>query len=360
MIYITFADYVVDSIGVIKKVKAQYKVFKNVFGRAYYTLYRGQIMYLLENDTIVEKKLAITPKDCVEVIIDWMKKYRIRKSYIRYEYTDRWFLQLLQYQKQLEVKSVLEFPTIPYDDAWGGSSYNVLADRYYRERLHNYVECCTTYGDYNEVFRIPCIVLANGVDIEEHKKKRYREKDGKIILLAVATMAKWHGYERILQGMEDYYANGGERNFIFNIVGDGGQIQYYGQLTEEYRLQKHVVFHGQLSGKKLDEIYNSSDIAVGSLGAYKVKIQSASPMKTAEYCARGIPFIYGYDDISLRQDNYFTYKISNDATPVDMHKIIEFYEAIYDGRDFIKDIRQYTLLNLTWDKIMQPVIEYLS
>ena len=62
---------------------------------------------------------------------------------------------------------------------------------------------------------------------------------------------------------------------------------------------------------------------------------------------------------SFGENNYFAYQVSNDETPIDMRNIIELYEAMYDGRDFIKDMRAYTVSNLTWDSIMRPVVNYL-
>ena len=359
MIYITYADYIADFIGVWKKVQAQYRVFKEAFGTAYYTLYHGQMLYLFNDGELIEKELAFTSENRRQVLISWLKKYKIHKSYIRYDTADKGLLAFLQQQEELGIKSVLEFTDIPYDWA-NGSQYNRSADKYYREKLYKHMKCCTTFNRFSEVYNIPCIVLVNGVDIKEQKEKQYRKPDGKIVLLSVASMAKHHGYDRMLQGMYNYYSNGGERNIIFNFVGEGPQLEYYNRIVNEFQLCGHVVFHGQLSGENLDKIYDNSDIAIGSLGLHRIRMQSAAPIKTGEYCARGIPFVYGYDDISFNKDNYFAYQISNDETPVDMQRIIEFYDTMYDGRDFIKDMRQYALDNLTWNTILRPVIDYLS
>lgn len=83
-------------------------------------------------------------------------------------------------------------------------------------------------------------------------------------------------------------------------------------------------FYGKLTGEKLDAIYENLDIAVGSLGLYKAGIQSNSPIKSQEYCARGIPFVYGDDDTSFNKNQYFVYQVVDDATPIDMIEIIRF------------------------------------
>lgn len=316
------------------------------------------MVYLLLNEQIVEKEFAITNKQCNEILLKWLEKYHIKRTYIRYPLSDIWFIEFVAALKGMGIKSVLEFPTIPYDGE--GWIRRPEEDRYYREQLYKYMDYCTTYANYNTVFNIPCIPLVNGVDIEEQTEKRYRKKDDRIILLAVASHEKWHGYERVIQGMHEYYSNGGKREILFNIVGKGNQLKYYERLAQEYQLCKNIIFHGKLIGTALDEIYDDSDIAIGSLGFYKIGLHSNSPIKLREYCARGIPFVYGYDDISFTENQYFAYQVTNDATPVDMNKIIGFYDDMYDGRDFIKDMRQYALLNFTWDKILQPVINYLA
>lgn len=358
MIYIIYENYWEIGKGVLKKIKAQCRVFEAVFGKIYHTVYSGQMMHLYHNDELLEKELAVTERECNQIILEWMIKYKIKKSYIRYWFADRWFLELLKKQEELGIKSVLEFPSIPYDGIF--SRQIVSEDHYYREQLHKYIRCCTTFGRYDQVFHIPCLAIPNGVDMKDQKKKCYRKKDGTIVLLAVARFWKAHGYERLIEGMHDYYRKGGKRNIIFNVVGDGVQLDFYSKLVDEYQLQEHVIFYGCLEGEALNRVYDNSDIAVSVLGFYKAGIQSASPIKTCEYCARGIPFIYGYDELSFNESKYFAYQVSNDETPIDMKKVVEFYDAMYDGRDFVKDMRQYAMSNLTWDTILQPVIDYLN
>lgn len=358
MLYICYQNiYESTFIGVRKKIVAQCRVFEKEFGRIFYTVYAGQMLYLLSGDNVIDKKIAISKKQCNDILTRWISQYEIKRTYIRYNKSDLWFVDFLKRQKELDVKCVLEFQTYPYD---GGGNAISVEDRYYRKQLHEYLDCCTTYANYSTIFDIPCILLKNGVDINEQKVKQYRNKDGKIVLLAVASLSKWHGYERVIQGLYDYYSNGGQRNIIFNIVGIGNQLGYYKCLIDEYQISDHVILCGQLIGEQLDAMYDISDIAIGSLGFYKIGLECGAPIKLREYCARGIPFIYGYDDISFSKNNYFTYQVSNDAMPVDIDKIINFYDMLYDGKDFIKDMRQYTAEKLTWDIIMQPVIDWLS
>lgn len=359
MLYICYQNILSSNfIGVRKKILAQCKVFHENFGKTYYTVYTGQFIYILSEENIIEKELAVSKKQCNEVLVKWIIKYKIKRVYIRYNMSDLWFVNFFIKLKELGVKSVLEFQTYPYDNE--GGIRKPTEDHYYREQLHKYIDCCTTYADYKIVFDIPCIPLVNGINPDDHKLKKKRKMEGMIVLLAVASLARWHGYERIIMGMHSYYTNGGRQDIVFNIVGEGGQLQYYKRIVDEYKLKENVIFHGQLTGQKLDDIYDASDLAVGSLGFYKTGLETAAPIKLREYCARGIPFIYGYHDISFDESNYFAYRVSNDSEPVDMNGVIDFYEKMYDGRDFVSDMRQYTMEHLTWDNILKPVIDYLQ
>ena len=355
MLYITY-NYDKDSIGVIKKIMAQCRVFQKAFENVYYATYAGHTMYLLQNGQVVDKAYALTRKMCNEAIIKWLIQYSIKRTYIRYQLSDLWFVDFLKELKELEVKSVLEFPTIPYDKE--GGIRRPLEDKYYREQLHQYIECCTTYANYDKVFDIPCISLVNGVDINEHRIKNAVHKNtGDITLIAVATMRREHGYERIIRGMYEYYRSGGKRKIYFNLVGDGSQLPYYKQLVNEWQLEKYVFFHGFLQGKELDRVYDASDIGIGALGIYKSGIFEGTGIKAVEYCIRGLPLVmtndYGF------KDKYYVLKVSNNDTPIDMDSVIAFYDSLQE-RDYISDMHNYAVENYSWDKILEPVIEYLK
>ena len=57
---------------------------------------------------------------------------------------------------------------------------------------------------------------------------------------------------------------------------------------------------------------------------------------------------------------YFVCKVTNDATPININSVIDFYEKMYNGKDFIEDMRVYAKEHLLWKKILRPVIEYLN
>ncbi len=360
MLYVTYCDLSrANLMGIRKKVIAQISAFEKNIERIFYTCYAGQMIYLMDGEKLVEKEAAATRKDCNLILNHWIDQYNITRVYIRYNLTDKYFLYFLKSLKEKKVKTVLEIPTYPYDGELS-NNYTKMEDAYYRKQLKEYVDRIATYTNDRDIWGISCINLKNGIDVENIPVST-RKKEQKIInLIAVSSMAPWHGYERILEGMHQYYQGDGTYKIILRFVGEGKEENYYKSLTEKYNLQSFVIFCGKMLGKELDEKFELSDIAVGSLGMYKTGIFEGNPIKGAEYCARGIPFIYGYNDTRFAQNQEFAMQVSNDEQAVSMKVVIDFYERIVSKQGYQKIMRDYAVKCLTWEGIMKPVIDYLN
>ncbi len=360
MLYITYVDlYDKSNYGVSKKVMSQIAFFEKCFGRVYYTTCRGQMIYLMEGKRVVDKGLAITRAMCTAVIEGWLDKYRVQRSYIRYYFADKWFLELLKVQKEKGIQSVLEIPTYPYDGELAEGRLK-KEDNYYRRQLCQYIEWVATNSGHASIWGMLCIPLLNGVDMEANPLCLNKNKTQKIVLIGVSSMARWHGYERLLKGIFNYYANGGERDFLFKIVGEGPESGKYQKLVAEYGLESRVEFCGLLRGEALDKQYEQADIAVSSLGLYKTGIQAVTPIKGAEYCARGIPFICGYYDMRFPEGADYIMAVPNNPEPINMHKVISFYENIVIQNGYQERMRNYALEHFTWEGIMAPIVQKLK
>lgn len=360
MLYITYDD--LDKpymLGIKKKVMEQTSVFGKVFKKAYHTCYESQMMYLMDGSKIIEKAVAVTRKECGQILIRWIEKYKITRAYIRYNLSDMYFLQLLEFLKTHQIRTVLEIPTYPYDkELIHGHRKN--EDACFRKRLYKYIDIVATYSYDSEIFGIPCICLENGININSIPISSRKKEDCTINLIAVSSMAPWHGYERILAGMYQYYKEKGVYKFYLRFIGEGQEEGYYKGLTNKYGLQPFVEFCGKVTGKNLDKKFDLSDIAVGSLGMYKIGVSDGSPIKGAEYCARGIPFIIGYNDMRFGEKTEFVMSLPNSDEAVSMNEVIAFYERITTQRQYRESIRSYAENYLSWERIMEPIIDYLN
>lgn len=363
LLYISFIDFrAFFAQGVHRKIQAQVRSMKKEFGELLYTGWSYPKALLCNGGEIIEIEPAVTKRDFIIILEKWIQKYKVTRTYIRYAGADKWFIDLLKYQHKHEIKTVLEITSYPYDvEAWEGTVQ--LENRCFDREINRYIGRIATYTSHREIWGLPCFNLLNGIDMEEHPISLREHEDKRIVLIAVSTMQYWHGYERILKGLNLYYKERNEYDFKLKFVGDGPERKYYEELVAKYQLQPRVEFTGRIEvteKEKLDYQYDLSDIAVGSLGFYKaLGAEEGSPIKGSEYCARGIPFICGYRDLRFPPNWEFMMNVSNDDEPINMNRVIEFYERIVSEDNYKQQMRDYAKMNLTWDKIMEPVVEYL-
>ena len=133
-----------------------------------------------------------------------------------------------------------------------------------------------------------------------------------------------------------------------------GQGHYPGlqTLIDQYGLQDHVMFHGQLFGEELDKIFNQSCFAIGSLARHRTGITVIKTLKNREYATRGIPFIYSETDSDF-DDKPYVVKASPDESPIIIQEILDF---INNNQLQPQKIRQ-TVENLSWRIQMRRVVE---
>ena len=152
-----------------------------------------------------------------------------------------------------------------------------------------------------------------------------------INICCVAMFAFWHGYERLIQGLYNYLQLSRNKRIIkIHFAGEGAELEKYKKLVASLGLEKYVRFYGRLDSKALQELYNSVDIGMNSLGIYKMGGTVGMQLKTREYLAVGLPIVTGvhldlhdYEEIAP-----YILEFPNEPSPVDMQKIVDFYDGL--------------------------------
>lgn len=269
-------------------------------------------------------------------------------------------------------KIIIEIFTYPYDiDDFFKCDFKYtiqhipfyIKDKMYRGKLVNYIDRFVTYSLDDKIFNVDTIRTTNGVDVLSIKKVNIKLTKESINLISVARMQIHHGYERLIMGLYNYYSNGGTRNIIYHVVGDGPEEITYKDLVKKYNLEKHVIFHGRQSGEALDKIYDNAAIAISSLGLYKYKIDVISTLKTCEYMAKGLPVVQGCKMSTIDGETPpYLCEFENNNSPIDVNKIIQFYDEIYtrNSADVITNsIRAYALDHMNMEYVMKPIVKYI-
>ena len=173
-------------------------------------------------------------------------------------------------------------------------------------------------------------------------------KNKKIIILCVAQLEIWHGYDRLLKSVKNYLEKDVKsfKNFELIIVGDGNEKVNLQDLSSSLELGKYVNFTGNLTGQDLDNVFMGANLAIASLGSFRVNLKISSPLKSREYTARGLPFVSADNDPDFPENTPFLFKVSNDNSDINFNNVLTWYFNLIDsGYDFNK-IRQYAEINL--------------
>ena len=181
--------------------------------------------------------------------------------------------------------------------------------------------------------------------------------DNDLHLLCVANVSRWHGLDRLLRGLATY---SGTPKVILHIAGDGAELPHLQQLTDELGISDRVVFHGFTTGKDLDTLFDQCHIAVGSLGIHRIGLKEASILKAREYCARGIPFIYGITDPDFPPDFPYILHVPADESPIDIEQVLAFAKEVYADPDHPQKMRLYAEEHLDWSVKMKKLKGFLE
>lgn len=290
--------------------------------------------------------------------------------YIRCQALDFRYLSFLKHLRNgyPQSKILYEIPTYPY-----GKEYLhditmwpwYFKDKVRRKQVHKFIDCIVTYSDDDVIYGVPTIKVMNGIDVESIRPAyRMGGTQDSIVLIAVAMMQPYHGYERLLRGLAKYYREGGTRDIRVNMVGYGSELELYRNITHKYNLSDRVLFAGKMEGEELDKIYEKSDIAIGSMGGYKIGINRFSSIKLGEYLAKGLPVVTGAKTtVFEKYGGHYNLDFPNDSSDIDIGMVVDFYDRIYSGKQInqVRDeIRTFALNSIDIKVAFKGVLDYIS
>lgn len=194
------------------------------------------------------------------------------------------------------------------------------------------------------------VEIGNGIDVAATEPRRHRPAwpASRLNLVAVATVARWHGYDRLLQAVREFHDRPSRRwDIHVTIAGDGPSLPMLRERAGALGLHDQVTFAGIVTAGALRALYESAHVAVSSLGLHRIGLTHASVLKAREYCAIGIPFIASGSDPDFPVDVPFRLAIAADESTADLVRIFENFDALYTRFDDTAQ-RRYAADRLDW------------
>lgn len=311
------------------------------------------------NSTIGKMRLL---NSVFKKILKYAIKNHIDVVYFRYFlFAYPHLIKLFSQLRKLKIKTIIEIPTYPYDkERINNSPITIIKrgiDKYYRRKLHLYIDRIVTFSLDTKIWGVQTIRISNGVSYDTIPIKEPSDINKEFHMIGVAILAPWHGFDRVLRSIQEQ-KNKIPQKIIFHIVGSDPtevNLKKLKQLVTDLKIEENVIFHGKMHGSELDEVFNISHIAIGSLGRHRNGIETMRSLKNVEYTSRGIPFVYSENNPDF-DGKPFVYKVSPDESMIDLSKIIEFYKTLQLSPI---DIHQNASI-YSWDNQMKKVNNFIN
>lgn len=354
--------------GITKKVYAQIQAMNNIgYSVNYYTGYEenSAAIYNLSGEKISEILFPTKYKFVQRVFRNYSLKsitsrffakhhQDIQIVYFRYVYFDPLTIKMLKTAKSNGYFTILEIHSFPL---YFWKDYLLwpifILDLLCRKKALSYVDRIVALTDQKNLFGKETINIENGIDLKSIRPQLRNSKTGVIRIISVSYEWAVHGYDRILNGLAEYYKKKNNK-YNIEIIFVGTVLNKTKKLIKKLGIQSHVILTGKKFGSDLDEIYDHCDLGMGCLAIHRRKTQTVSTIKTREYIAKGIPFFYAGKPLSSEMSCPFALRLKSEEGPIDMDKIIEFYEKTEKIPNRVEIMRNWAQ-KYTWEEQMKKV-----
>lgn len=362
-----------QSFNLKKKFDGQLNAFRNLGFDVYFIGFDETNLYLINNDkkTVIGKTHFGFPSYLHTLFYNDLHKAAVKAiesqkfDYVYWRSAPLWksSVKVAKTTKKVNATLIYEIPTYPQTEAQmsGLRGLFVRYSKRFDKVFHSLVDAYVLIGEDagGEYRGKPAINIENGIDVSNVPVRTPKNEDS-IHILALASMSYWHGYDRLIRSLAQYK---GEDKIIIHMVGgnDGGCLNDWQELAFKLNLTESVVFHGQMTGKALEEMFDLCDIGVNSLAMYRKGFAVTMELKAREYIARGLPFVCAVEDPALNDSQgTFWLRIPNDDSVPDMGQIAKFALDMKKDISHVDSLRKLAENRMTWEMQYKKVFDVVG
>ena len=366
-------DVLLENNGVAKKVLAQSEAFSTMFNEYYFchlnkVKSKGFVRLVNNVNLSVIRKSKLCFLFLYRDLLDFVLENKLDVVYIRYaHFSSPFFMFFLYKLKSNNVRVLLEFPTYPYDLEYKHAPFlskcRLFMDQLFRIFLRFFVTESVTFSGEDYVLGIKAHKISNAAPLPIVKRKdntiQAKPELSEIHFVAVANLGPWHGYDRLIKSISNYYKlldfsdeNVTHKKVMFHIVGDGLELSHYKDICRTLGIEEYIVFHGEMSGENLSVLLNKCDIGVDSLGRHRSGNNVNNSLKSKEYLLHGLPIVKSHIDLSLDNNKFCSYVFN--VAPTDDDFDISDIIKWYIGMEHIK-ISDLAEENFTWESQLRSI-----
>ena len=252
------------------------------------------------------------------------------------------------------MESLSYYPNMDFGNIKKASYFMIARSLKKHEKdLKNVVDLMLTEGVLDDFYGIPCVEFGMGVDVVNYKKHDYTGSKRDLHLLMVGCDSVYHGTDRIINSVYQYYQKPiADRKVYLHLVGD--ILSKDQTLINKVNLGDKIICYGRRHGKELDAIFDKCNIALGPLAQHRIQKKDTG-LKTKEYFARGIPYLYTGQEVRVEKDYPNILLLKDDESLVDWNEIFAFYDKISNDITIADNMRNKARSVFSWRSIWDDV-----
>lgn len=276
-------------------------------------------------------------------------------------------LSYLSFFRQYPGRVVSEHHTKEIPEIWAerGGLCSLLGEAFLMPRILD--RCVGIIGVTNDIREyqcgrlkrhIPSATISNGVNVDDEWLTGFRPFDGRRLdlIFVAAEFRPWHGLDRLVTSLGQYR---GQVMITVRLVGEvcGADLNRIRRLSTP-RTQIQIV--RTCAPDELRTLFGSANLAVSSLALDRNGLLEGCVLKTRQYMAKGIPFMYGYTDCDLDSDFPFALKVDTRRGAFDLEPIIDFAAKVSSMHDVPEQMRQYARERMSWKCKIRQLYDFVT
>lgn len=156
-------------------------------------------------------------------------------------------------------------------------------------------------------YRKPTRVIANGCALDDFPQLPAPSNKTPHLVFIGNPGYLWHGVDKLIDLACRF------SDIHIDIIG-------YDKLPEFEPLPDNLTLHGYLSKQDYQQVLAKGEVAISSLALHRVQLEEASPLKSRECLAFGLPLVIAYADTDLEDTGCdFLLKIPNKEDNIQTH-----------------------------------------
>lgn len=358
-----------SAIGISKKIKSQIETFQSLGYVVTYSAYLEDGVAIYDNgDKLLYEhhynsgrlNTILRRFYLMKMCINYLNEQSFDLGFIRWDAVDWQFLKLLFLLHRNCKKVLMDFHGYfpGYNSPGMRGKYIKYTTKLFGNEMAKYVDLGLTETRNNSLFGIPTLPMDTGINVDEYSAHKYLGKPNEIHMISVANETVYHGYDRVINGLEQFYTTNPKACVYLHLVGKMSKATV--ELVRKSHLQDRIILYGYQSGNDLIEIYNSCNIGIGPLAPHRAGGKEGTGIKTKEYFAIGLPYFYAGQELLVPDGYPYVLKIDASDDPIQVESIIAFYNKIKNDNKMNENMRSFARENFSWKKIFSKALQIMG